>query len=456
MSERRINISGTFPHLAFTDKHGRRTETGVGALMPWADRLWAITYVAHIQGEGGTGLFEIDAELNITKRPESVTGTYANRMIHKQTEQLIIGPHVIDAEGNVRTIEGVAGHRLTATAAHLEAPESKVYFVTMEGLLFEADVNTLESRQVCSLLQELDMGEVTNPHFKDAYTGHGRLVVANNTYNEHDYPGKPWQGRLAEWDGKKWTLLETCQFNAVTGRGTIGDAILATGYDHASVLLKVFCGERWDTYRLPKATHTQDHTWTTEWPRIREVESERWLMDAGGMFYELPAMQYGGKVWGVRPISSHLRIIGDFCTWNGLMVLAGDQGTPLNDANPFIGQPTCGLWFGITDDLWKWGKPAGWGGPWLETPVKAGEPSDPFLMCGFEHKGLHLTHDADKSVEFEVQVDFVGDGRWKTYDTFTVDKDGYAHHEFPTGFSAQWVRVVPGRDCNATAWFIYT
>src|SRR5690606_502669 len=116
--------------------------------------------------------------------------------------------------------------------------------------------------------------------------------------------------------------------------------------DRASAILKVFVNGAWTTYRLPKATHTQDHTVTTEWPRIREVESERWLMDVSGMFYELPAMQYAGRVWGVKPIATHLRIIGDFCSWNGLLVLAGDQTTPIRDTNPFVGQPQANLWFG--------------------------------------------------------------------------------------------------------------
>jgi hypothetical protein len=53
--------------------------------------------------------------------------------------------------------------------------------------------------------------------------------------------------------------------------------------DRASAILKVYLPSTgWKTYRLPKATHTQDHAYTTEWPRIREVESERWLMNASG------------------------------------------------------------------------------------------------------------------------------------------------------------------------------
>lgn len=94
----KISISGVFPHLAVKAGHfPQRTETGIGALMPWANRLWFVTYVAHKTPSGsGTGLFSIDDGMNLTKHPESVVGTYANRMIHRATSQCIIGPHIID------------------------------------------------------------------------------------------------------------------------------------------------------------------------------------------------------------------------------------------------------------------------------------------------------------------------------------------------------------------------
>jgi len=167
-------------------------------------------------------------------------------------------------------------------------------------------------------------------------------------------------------------------------------------------------------------------------------------------------MQYAGKVWGVRPISTHLRIIGDYCSWLGMLVLAGDQTTPIMDANPFVGQPQANLWFGKTDDLWQFGKPTGWGGPWREQPVEAGVPSDPYLMTGFEHKVLHLAHDADQGVAFTVEVDFLGTQAWQTYETIRVPARGYAYHTFPPGFSAHWVRVTADADCRATAYLHYT
>jgi hypothetical protein len=422
--------------------------------MPWAGKLWLVSYVSHKTGSGsGTGLYEIDENLSMRKRPESVVGTYANRMIHSQSNQLIIGPHIIDVEGNVRTIEEIQEHRLTATMKHLSDSDNKVYFLTMEGLLLEVDVNTLHAEQLFDLNQELG---IKKPHFKGGHTGKGRVVVANNTYEESEFEGSSANGRLAEWDGEKWKILEEKPFNEVTGRTNMGQVIFATGWDKASAILKVFAPGHWATYRLPKASHAFDHYWQTEWPRIREVESERYLMDCHGMFYELSPVAYSGKIWGVRPISTHLRIIPDFCSWRGFLVLAGNQVTPIGDSNLLAGEAQAGLWLGKTDDLWQFGKPKGWGGPWWEKLVSAGEPSEPYLMTGFDQKVLHLCHDNDHTVEFSIEVDFLGNQTWKTYDVIRVPSNGYAHHEFSAGFSAHWVRVIASLECTATAYFIYT
>jgi len=453
-----FNISGVIPRLSV--KAGllpRRTESGIGALMPWANRLWLISYVSSGAGSGsGTGLFEIDENFSINKRPESVVGTYANRMIHAPSNQLIIGPHIIDVEGNVKTLKEIQKHRLTATMEHLEEPEKKVYFLTMEGLLFEVDLDTLKARQLFNLVKELELPKGASPHFKGGHTSNGRVVVANNTYDEPEFEGKRASGRLAEWDGEKWRILEKAPFNEVTGRKNMGQVIFATGWDKASAILKVFAKGKWATYRLPKASHAYDHWWQTEWPRIREVETERYLMDCHGMFYELSPVAYSGKVWGIRPISTHLRIIPDFCSWRGFLVLAGNQVTPVGDNNLLTGEPQSGLWFGKTDDLWQFGKPKGWGGPWWDKQVKAEEPSDPYLMTGFDKKVLHLFHNSRKTVKFTIEVDFLGVQNWKTYDVIRVPPNKYVHHEFPNGFSAHWVRVITDTPCTATAYFMYT
>lgn len=454
-----LNISGTFPHLAVKAGHfPDRTETGIGALMPWADRLWFVTYLAHTAKTGsGTGLFSIDDNMQLSKHAASCVGTYANRIIHTESDQLIIGPHAIDTEGNVRTFEDLVDVRLTATARHLDDPANKVYFLGMEGELFEADVHSLKVTQLFDLMAELQAPGT--PHFKDAYTDHGRLVVVNNSYFPDDFERGHSDGRLAEWDGREWRILARTQFNTVTGRckGALGRAIYAVGQDRASALFHVYLPETgWTVHRLPKSTHTQDHAWTTEWPRIREVESERFLMDASGLFYELPAMTYGNAVWGITPICRHLRIIGDYCSWRGMLVLAGDQTTPIFDDNPFVGQPQANLWFGKTDDLWRFGgKPSGWGGPWWDSKVEIDVPSDPFLMTGFDQKCLHVSHSEPAPFRVSIELDFKGTGDWNTYTDLTTS-DGYGVHIFPSGLSAHWVRLVPRDSGTATAQFHYT
>jgi hypothetical protein len=81
----------------------------------------------------------------------------------------------------------------------------------------------------------------------------------------------------------------------------------------------------WQTYRLPKGSHAYDHLWQTEWPRIREVETERYLLDMHGLFYELSPLGWAGSTWGLRPICQHLRMIPDYTSYRGFLVLGGNQ-----------------------------------------------------------------------------------------------------------------------------------
>jgi hypothetical protein len=452
--EKRL-IGNVFPHMTvMAPGVGSDSETGIGALMPWADRLWLVGYVAHIRGEG-IGLYEVGPDLSFTRRPESVTGTFANRMVHWESNQAIIGPHVIDEKGRVRTVEGLKKHRLTATARHLEDPANKVYFLTMEGLLFECDVHSLEVQEIADCTKELNLPAGSQPHFKGAFSAQGRLVVANNTYDEQEYLGKRAAGRLAEWDGTTWTVLEENPFIEVSGKQNptvgayFGNTLYALGWDRTSVILRVLHEGKWTRYRLPKGGHEWDHTWNTEWMRIREIQTERYFMDAFGIFYHLPSMVYGGKVWGIKPISNHLRICPDAVFWRGMLVLAGDQ------TDNAVGQPQSGLWFGSIDDLWSWGKPSGWGGVWRDARVQANEASDPFLMTGFDKKTLHLTNDSNHPVDFDIQVDFLGDGSWRSYKKLRVEGGSYEAHVFQDGFQAHWVRIQADQECTATAWFFY-
>jgi len=457
------SVSGVFPNLALVANHSPRTEAGTGGLMPWANRLWIITYVAHLSTSGsGTGLYEINEKMELKKRAESIVGTYANRFIHAPSNQLIIGPYAIDTLGNVRVFEGLKNFRLSATMAHLTEPSNKIYFLSMEGEFFEADVNTLKSKQLFNLMDELKEPTGSKPHFKSGFTKHGKVVVTNNSYNEKDYNGDWSAGRLAEWDGKTWNILEKTAFTEVWSAGASGQPMIATGWDKASVLMKVYFPsiKEWKRYRLPKGSRTFDETSYTEWMRIREVETERALMDCHGLFYEIGYHTYGNQLWAIKPISSHLRVIPDFCSWRGMLVLGGNQATPMRfssgyDSNPLAGQAQSGLWFGKTDDLWNFGKLQGEGGVWLDSKINKGEASDRFLTFNFNNKSLNIWHKSNLDVTFSVEADVVGDGVFKTFKTITVKANEIKNIDFPESFNPKWIRLVSNKDCIGTAYFTF-
>lgn len=461
-----------------------RSELAIGAMMPWAGRLWAVSYIAHTGHNAG--LYSIDKNLNITRHPESVAGTFANRFMHAPSDSIVLGPHVIDGEGKVRTSQKLAQYRLTGTAQHLTDPQNKCYVLSMEGPLFELDLNTMAVEEIANLTYELGLADRNvaagwegkaaewtgkaadiwfrgkdappQPHFKACYTGQGRLVVANNTFYEVDHCGarNANAGRLAEWDGKDWKIIARTGFNEVTGRDNFGGAVFAVGWDCASAILMVRNGDRgWTEYRLPKGSHTFEHFWQTEWPRLREVEHERYMLDASGIFYEMSGLVLNDRIWGIKPVCSHLRVVPDFCSYAGLLVMGANQVSPVGNIWS-VGEPQSNFWFGNIDDLWSWGKPTGWGGPWWNAQVEAGVPSAPYLMTGFDKKVLHLSSATAEPVEVHVEIDFQGNGSWCSFEKLLVGGNGYRHLVFPDGFSAHWVRLTAGANAKLTAMFHYT
>ena len=453
-----VEVSGIYPHLAVFNSDN---ECGIGAVVPWADKLRYVTYPPHKPTGSGDKLYSTDADLNVSVESASVGGTHANRMIHTESDQLIIGPYFIDSAGVIRTVSpSVMPGRLTATARHLTDPENKVYFFTMEEGLYEVDVHTLAVTELHKDLNGGGTNLLPGDHGKGAYTGQGHLIVANNGGG----------GVLAEWDGTgdagdpaSWTIVDQNKYTDVTGPGGLtgspdDDApVWALGWDSKSVLLNVRDQGTWTRYRLPKASHTQDadHGWYTEWPRIRDVGEENLLMDMHCMFYELPETFSTTNTAGIAPISSHLKMVADFAEWNGQIVMACDDASKLD--NPCLGQSQSNLWFTTADGLRQLGSPTGWGGPLVRESIDAGAASEAFLFAGFEKRVVHLAHTGTSDATFTLEVDRDGDGTWTTLETVVVPAGGYEWRTFAADVPGEWVRVRSDQAlASATAYFHYS
>ena len=472
MTEEPIQVSGIYPHLAVYNARPFDRgvgETGVGAVVPWAGKLWVMTYSASHPFGGADKLYEIDSNLRATIRPESVGGTHANRMIHNESEQLIIGPYFIDKDRNVRSVPwSQMPGRLTGVARHLTDPGNKVYYFAMEEGFYEVDVNSLEVKTLYEdgfvdkpRLQVLDREHIFGTHGKGAYSGQGRVVVSNNGIRDWDNAStSEGTGSLGEWDGESWRDVDKKQYVEVTGPGGIygneneSDPIWATGWDERSVILKLLDAGEWYEYRLPKASFTYDglHGHFTEWPRIRDIDNGRKLMTMHGMFWEFPRSFSKANSGGIRPLSSYLKIIPDFAMWDGRLVIGCDDASTFD--NPLVGRPQSNLWFVQPGELEKLGPRIGFGGVWINNDLGKSETSSPFLVAGFDNSVLHLAHKTQASVTFTVEMDKSGNGEWKKYDDITVPASGYLHHIFPADFSATWVRVKTNeRARNVTAYF---
>ncbi|MEO9511856.1 MAG: hypothetical protein ABJN84_08815 [Flavobacteriaceae bacterium] len=466
-------ISGIYPHLT-TYSHARENgrysfgnECGIGALAVWNDKLYMVNYAAHEPKGSEHNLYVVDKDHNMEIFPGSIGGTPAARMIHQESNQLLIGPYVIDSKGTIRVIpiEDMEG-RLSAIARHLKDPENKVYYYDMEGMLYEVNVYTLK-------VKRLYKNPLPGWHGKGAYTSQNKLILANN--GEHGHEGsKDWKvtlensnteednGILAEFDGENFKIVERRQFTDVTTKNGIyavpkdNAPLWAMGWDKRAVRLKVLESGKWKTFLLPKATYNNDpsHGWFTEWPRIREIGNGEMMMDMHGMFYDFPATFSHSNTAGIKPMGSHLRYIPDFLSWNNQIVLATDETSI--QGNPLAGQPQSNLWFGNREALTNWGPKSAYGAIWLDEEVTAQKPSLPFLVAGFDHRVLHLNNSGNKPVNVTIQIDENGTGNWKALKELVLEKERYNYYTFEQNLKAAWVRLITNETSTLTATFHFT
>lgn len=469
------SISGIYPHLAMFNEED---ECGTGAVMPWADRLWVITYAPHKPTGSTDKLYEITPDLRQIIRPESVGGTPANRMIHRESRQLILGPYFIGEDRNVRVIPySTLFGRPTGLARHLTDPANRMVVATMEEGFYEVDVRSLAVTELWADEQRETGRHAGLPgyHGKGFYSAQGRYVYANNgdhAAEARTNPAAP-SGVLAEWDGQAdhWTLVRRNQFTDVTGPGGIegnppgDDRLWSIGWDHRSLILMLLEGGRWHAYRLPKTSHSYDgaHGWNTEWPRIRDIGEDILLMTMHGGFWRFPNTFSATNSAGIGPRSAYLKVVGDFCRWGDRIVLGCDDtaksefinADPIKGRIAGPGKSQSNLWFVEPSRLDRLGPTLGRGAVWLEEDVPAGMPSEPFLFSGFAHRSLHLKHEGAHPVVFSVESDALGSGVWKKLREITVPAHGAIWTQFNASESGVWVRLTANRDAVRTTAFFH-
>lgn len=480
-----VNIAGVYPHLAVTSSH---LEIGFGAIVPWANKLWAITYGPHIaNGDTTNKLYEIDSALSLIARPESAGGTPANRFIHSPSNQLVIGPHFVDSTGNVRTLPySLARGRHTGTAAHLTDPANRVYIMTMENGVYDVNVNDLSFITRYPDVQGKGDRFLHGYHGKGLYSGQGLLVAANN--GRPGSQGSPTgeTGVLASWDGTTvadnggsylagndpntgigdnsgapvaaqpeyiagWNQHFKVQHCEVTGPGGIHgnpnpatDPVWATGFDAKSVVLRTLENGNWHTWRLPKGSYSHDgsHGWHTEWPRIRQLDpstqNSPYLMHMHGLFLDFPKTFSSTNFSGLTPISGYYKMPVDYCMFNGKLVIAKNDASKFSNTLALKAQSN--MWWGDYEDLQDWGAPTGHGSVWLNESITSDQSSDPFLINGFSQGTLHLRNNGTTSVPIAIQTTS-GDGNWTTKRTVNVVAGSYLHDNI-SDLTNEWVRLT--------------
>ena len=481
--------SGIYPELAYFNNEG---ECGTGAVVPWADRLWVITYGPHLPYGSSDKLYEITPDLQQIVRPESVGGTPANRMIHKESNQLIIGPYLIGAEREVRIIPPkLMPGRLTGNARHLTDPANKIYYATMEDGLYEVDVRTLAVKGLIKEIMnkpkpgqtaEVSPATITSTlagyHGKGLYSGQGLVILANNGERSPKALLDPTivSGGLGSFNGEgNWSLIRRNQFTEVTGPGGLTgnanpakDPIWTVGWDFRSVILMVMEDGKWTSYRLPKGSHSYDgaHGWNTEWPRIRDIGEEgSRLMTMHGLFWKFPADFSSKHSAGLAPRSAYLKVIGDFTRWQDRLVFGCDDTAkseflnkrPAKGALAGPGQSQSNLWFTALDAPDKLGPAIGRGSVWVDEPIQAGDPSDPFLLAGFAKRAVQLQHDGAAATKFTLEIDAQGDGQWKAWREVALKADEATRWvEIPADVPGAWIRAKADRDiAKASVTFQY-
>lgn len=446
------------------------SECGVGALIPWADRLYYSTYLAMPNDGSGTKIGYIDA--NFADHTVLTTnGIHTARYIHADTNQLCIGCCVIEADGTSHTINDFVLRRISGFAAHIVSPATKVYAITMEGVIYEVDLTTYSATLLLDVTTALGL---TKKHFKACWTYAApfavtdRLLMASNVQTDPVTAAN--SGALVAVDMVALTASVKLQSSCIEVAGNYytgnGGFVFIIGKDHKSPFLGVMRNNNAEVYkyRFPSPNKSQDWYISQEWMRIRPVTTERMMMNAFGMWFHLSTWLANASAAGIEntgsvgtsypilePIARYIDTITDFCVFNGKFAIGTNNMSLHNGAFPNSGQPNSAIKFGDIEDIWKGGKPTGKGYIWYKEATTTGTNSTAMLIRGYDKKTLHFYNQGAAAVNVAVKIVSYSDVY--TLATVAVAQNTLVTYSIPDGVGADWMHLATDADnTTMTAW----
>lgn len=447
------------------------SESGLGALLPWADRLYFSTYLAEANDGAGTYVGYMDRNF-VEHTVLRTDGVHCARYIHTPTNQGLIGPCVIEADGTVHTIANLVSERVSGYAKHIVSPDTKVYALTMEGKIYEVDLTTYANAVLLMNLKTLLTQ--TRVHYKACFTHAApfattdRLICVSNV--QSDPTSAPLSGCLVTVDpvALTATVKDNASWIEAAGNYYVGNGGLTfgIGLDHKSPILGVMQQNNAAVYRyrFPKGDASQDWYICQEWMRIRAVTTERQMMYAYGTWFKLSTWLDHPTAAGVQnygsagtdypcldPIARYVDTITDFCVFNGKFVIGTNNMSTHKGAFPQSGQPQSALKLGDIEDIWKGGKPTGKGYLWYKESITNGTASDPMLIRGYDKKCVQIFNGSASALNVAVKI--IDRSDTYTLATIAVAAGEFKAYPFPAGVGGDWMRLVPDATVTpVTAW----
>lgn len=469
---------GSSRSIGLTDSTAALThsEHGIGAIIPWADRLYYSTYLATYNDGAGSRVGYIDKNFNDHVVLQT-NGIHTARFIHTATNQLLIGPCVIGVDGTLNhTIANLVGVRLSGFAKHIVSPDTMVYAMTMEGKLYEFDVTT--GADATLLIDVKATLSQTKVHYKACWTYAAPFAVTDRVIMVSNVQASPTpadSGVLVAVDpvGLTASAKSYASWIEIAGHYYPGNGgyTFAIGKDAKSALFGVMRTNSAEIYRyrMPQAGKVQDWYICQEWMRIRPVQTERMLMNAYGTWYNVstwlnhitagtiaaPGIENYGTAGTdypiVEPIARYVDTVTDFCVFNGKFVIGTNNMSPQNGSFPNSGQPSSCIKFGDIEDLYDGGKPTGFGYIWYKEETAAGTNSEPMLIRGYDKKALHIYNAGAATVAVDVKL--VKNSDVYTLTTVSAATNTLVTYLIPEGVGADWLHLATA-DINSsmTAW----